>query len=255
MAKKNENHRKLLMVGPNAPFRFTEAYKSLRTNLEFLSATSKCKTILITSSVPEEGKSNVAVNLSATLASAGKKVILVDGDLRKGTLSRYLHINRNHMGTTNRIAGAADWQDVLVTVPDANNLILLPTGPLPPNPSEMLSGEKMVELFKELEEFADYVIVDTPPVSVVTDAAIMSRFADGVVLVVRSGVTTIQGSQLSKRNLEAVNARILGVVVNDYDAQKTGKKDGYYYSYNYYNYYDEEDGKGKGKAKSRKESK
>lgn len=89
--KGGKSHRKLLMVGPDAPFQFVEAYKSLRTNLEFLSASSGCKVILITSSAPEEGKSNVAINLATTMAAGGKKVVLVDGDLRKGSLSRYLH--------------------------------------------------------------------------------------------------------------------------------------------------------------------
>ena len=96
MSKKREHH-KLFMVGSDAPFQFTEAYKSLRTNLEFLAATSDCKTILITSSVPGEGKSNVAVNLAITLADSGKRVVLVDCDMRKSTISRYLHIPRDHI--------------------------------------------------------------------------------------------------------------------------------------------------------------
>ena len=104
MSKKREHH-KLFMVGSDAPFQFTEAYKSLRTNLEFLAATSDCKTILITSSVPGEGKSNVAVNLAITLADSGKRVVLVDCDMRKSTISRYLHIPRDHIGITNTITG------------------------------------------------------------------------------------------------------------------------------------------------------
>ena len=104
MSKKRAHH-KLFMVGSDAPFQFTEAYKSLRTNLEFLAATSDCKTILITSSVPGEGKSNVAVNLAITLADSGKRVVLVDCDMRKSTISRYLHIPRDHIGITNTITG------------------------------------------------------------------------------------------------------------------------------------------------------
>ena len=104
MSKKREHH-KLFMVGSDAPFQFTEAYKSLRTNLEFLAATSDCKTILITSSVRGEGKSNVAVNLAITLADSGKRVVLVDCDMRKSTISRYLHIPRDHIGITNTITG------------------------------------------------------------------------------------------------------------------------------------------------------
>lgn len=230
--KGGKSHRKLLMVGPDAPFQFVEAYKSLRTNLEFLSASSGCKVILITSSVPEEGKSNVAINLATTMAAGGKKVVLVDGDLRKGSLSRYLHLNRNRPGISNVVANQCTLADALVRFKNVQ-FTLLPVGPLPPNPSEMLATPAVEALFKGLREYYDYVIVDTPPVSVVTDAAVMCRFADGVILVVRPGVTTTQGAQLSKKNLEAVHAHILGVVLNGYDAKRTGHKDGYYYSYSY----------------------
>ncbi len=237
--KGGKSHRKLLMVGPDAPFQFVEAYKSLRTNLEFLSASSGCKVILITSSVPEEGKSNVAINLATTMAAGGKKVVLVDGDLRKGSLSRYLHLNRNRPGISNVVANQCTLTDALVRFKNVQ-FTLLPVGPLPPNPSEMLATPAVEALFKGLREYYDYVIVDTPPVSVVTDAAVMCRFADGVILVVRPGVTTTQGAQLSKKNLEAVHAHILGVVLNGYDAKRAGHKDGYYYSYSY-DYYKHDD--------------
>ena len=237
--KGGKSHRKLLMVGPDAPFQFVEAYKSLRTNLEFLSASSGCKVILITSSVPEEGKSNVAINLASTMAAGGKKVVLVDGDLRKGSLSRYLHLNRNRPGISNVVANQCTLTDALVRFKNVQ-FTLLPVGPLPPNPSEMLATPAVEALFKGLREYYDYVIVDTPPVSVVTDAAVMCRFADGVILVVRPGVTTTQGAQLSKKNLEAVHAHILGVVLNGYDAKRAGHKDGYYYSYSY-DYYKHDD--------------
>lgn len=229
--KKHALPRRLYSVGPDAPFRFVEAYKSLRTNLEFLSATTNYKTLLITSSVPEEGKSNVAVNLALTLSATGKKVVLVDGDLRKGTLGHYLHQPKNHAGITSLMAGTATLQEI--ETPVNQTLHYVPVGPLPPNPVEMLSSEKMQRFFEHLKEQADYVIVDTPPVSVVTDAAVLSRFADGVILVVRPGITTIQGAQLSKKNMEAVNAKLLGVILNAYDVRKSGRKDGYYYSYSY----------------------
>ncbi len=236
--KHHSSHRELLQVGDNAPFQFTESYKSLRTNLEFMSATSECKSIMITSSVPNEGKSNVAINLGITMAAAGKKVILVDADLRKGTLSRYLHTHRskNHAGVTSLLTGSAEWKDALIPLPQPN-LVLLPAGPIPPNPAEMLASPKMKSLMDMLGKYADCIIVDTPPVTVVTDAAVLSRFVDGVLIVVRPGVTTIQGAQLSKKNLEAVNARLLGVVINGYNTKKSSRKDGYYYSYSY-EYYD-----------------
>lgn len=242
MAKKEKHsHRKLMLVGPNAPFQYVEAYKSLRTNLSFLSGTSKCKVVMITSSVPEEGKSNVAINLSMTLAEDGKRVLLMDCDLRKGSLSRYLNVKRSHPGISNVVAGQCGLSEALVTV-NNEQFTLLPVGPIPPNPAEMLATDKMASLLKAAREAFDYVIVDTPPVSVVTDAAVLSRLVDGTVLVVRPGVTTIQGAQLSKKNLESVNAHILGVILNGYNAKRTGKKDGYYYSYTYdYYKHDEED--------------
>ena len=235
---KKKDHRKLFTVGPDAPFQFVEAYKSLRTNLEFLSASGNCKTILITSSVPEEGKSNVAINLAMTLAASGKRVVLVDCDMRKSAISRYLRIPRSRQGLTNVITSHDDTAlaSALIRMKDSG-VTVLPVGTIPPNPAELLAAPATEKIFASLQNAFDYVIVDTPPVSVVTDAAVLCRIADGVLLVVRPGVTTIQGAQLSKKNLEAVNAHILGVIMNGYNAKKTGRRDGYSYAYSY-GYYD-----------------
>ncbi|MDD4850390.1 MAG: CpsD/CapB family tyrosine-protein kinase [Gemmiger sp.] len=239
--KKRTSHRQLFLVNKTAPFQFVEAYKSLRTNLEFLSSTSNCKVIMITSSVPEEGKSNVAINLAITLASSNdKRVALVDCDMRKASISRYLHIRKDHVGFSNVIVGNATLTEALIHFKDVN-ITVLPVGPLPPNPSEMLASDAARASMESLKNAFDYIILDTPPVSVVTDAAVISRLVDGALLVVRPGVTTIQGAQLSKKKLEAVQTRLLGVVMNGYDAKKSNKKDGYYYSYNSYNSYDESD--------------
>ena len=239
-ASKNTSHRKLFTVGGDAPFQFVEAYKSLRTNLEFLSSAGNCKTILITSSVPEEGKTNVAVNLAMTIAASGKRVVLVDCDLRKATFSRYLRIPRNHAGLTNVITSKDEGAlaAALVRVKDSG-ITVLTAGTIPPNPTELLSAPMTEKIFASLQKAFDYVIVDTPPVSLVTDAAVLCRMADGVLLVVRPGVTTIQSAQLSKKNLEAVNAHILGVVMNGYNGKQSGRLDGYSYAYSY-SYYDED---------------
>ena len=235
-----KKQRNLYMVGADAPFQFTEAYKSLRTNLEFLSASGNCKTILITSSVSEEGKSNVAVNLAVTLAASGKRVVLVDCDMRKSTISRYLRIPRNHTGLTNVITSKDEGAlaAALVRVKDSG-ITVLTAGTIPPNPTELLSTPMTEKIFASLQKAFDYVIIDTPPVSVVTDAAVLCGIADGVLLVVRPGVTTIQSAQLSKKNLEAVNAHILGVVMNGYNGTQSGRRDGYSYAYSY-SYYDED---------------
>ena len=183
---------------------------------------------------PRRRKSNVAVNLAITLADSGKRVVLVDCDMRKSTISRYLHIPRDHIGITNTITGKDRTQlaNALVNFKDLG-IVVLPVGTIPPNPSELLATKAMENTFEALKQVYDYIIVDTPPVSVVTDAAVLCKYADGALLVVRPGVTTIEGAQLSKKNLEAVNARILGVVMNGYNVKKAGKKDGYYYSYSY----------------------
>ena len=235
-ASKNTSRRKLFTVGSDAPFQFVEAYKSLRTNLEFLSSAGNCKTILITSSVPEEGKTNVAVNLAMTIAASGKRVVLVDCDLRKATISRYLRIPRNHAGLTNVITSKDEGAlaAALVRVKDFG-ITVLTAGTIPPNPTELLSAPMAEKIFTSLQK----AFVDTPPVSLVTDAAVLCRMADGVLLVVRPGVTTIQSAQLSKKNLEAVNAHILGVVMNGYNGKQSGRRDGYSYAYSY-SYYNED---------------
>ena len=234
-ASKNTSHRKLYTVGSDAPFQYVEAYKSLRTNLEFLSTSGNCKTILITSSVPEEGKSNVALNLAMTLTASGNRVVL-----RKATISRYLRIPRNHTGLTNVITSKDEGAlaAALVRVKDSG-ITVLTAGTIPPNPTELLSTPMTEKIFASLQKAFDYVIIDTPPVSVVTDAAVLCGIADGVLLVVRPGVTTIQSAQLSKKNLEAVNAHILGVVMNGYNGTQSGRRDGYSYAYSY-SYYDED---------------
>ena len=204
-----KSHRKLFTVGSDAPFQFTEAYKSLRTNLEFLSASGNCKTILITSSVPEEGKTNVAVNLAITLASSGKRVVLVDCDMRKSAVSRYLRIPRSRTGLTNVITSHEEnaLASALIRMKDTG-ITVLPVGTIPPNPAELLASSTTEKIFKALQNAFDYVIVDT-----------------------------IQCSLVSKKNLEAVNAHILGVIMNGYNAKKTGRRDGYSYAYSY-GYYD-----------------
>ena len=179
MSKKREHH-KLFMVGSDAPFQFTEAYKSLRTNLEFLAATSDCKTILITSSVPGEGKSNVAVNLAITLANSGKHVVLVDCDMRKSTISRYLHIPRDHIGITNTITGKDRTQlaNALVNFKDHGHCGATCWHHAPERHRNCWQRRRWKIPFEALKQVYDYIIVDTPPVSVVTDAAVLCKYVD-----------------------------------------------------------------------------
>lgn len=237
MAKRDKNkHRSasdfLLASGPDAPFSYVESFKSLRTNLNFISSTEKLNTILLTSAIPGEGKSNTAINLAIALADDGKSVVVVDCDLRKPSLNRYLRLGNNFKGVTDIITGNADIEDALVQFEDLGICVLC-AGAVPPNPSEMLSSEPMGELVKKLKDAFEYVILDTPPVSVVTDAAILGGYADGAVLCVRSNFAPKETVLLAKERLTAVGIRILGVVLTGFDAKSDGKSSAYSYTYDY----------------------
>lgn len=239
--------RLITITNKDVPFSYVESFKSLRTNLNFMAVSSECKVIIVTSSLAAEGKSGLAINLAASLAESGKRVILVDGDLRKPVVHRYLHIsNKRSQGLTGVLAGTVSLGDAIIQNSEFN-IHVLTVGAIPPNPAELLGSNKMRSLVKKLSEVYDYVIIDTPPVSVVTDAAVVGSYADGALLVVRQGFANTETIQLAKKNLENTGVHILGTVLNEFDAKTTTRQTGYSYSY-YYNYYDK-DGKGeKGSA-------
>lgn len=224
--------RVLRLIDEKAPFGFVEAIKSLRTNVDFLASTNNYRTILITSTGPWDGKSTISINLSGAMADSGKKVVLVDCDMRKGSITTYLKIGRNHAGITDVLAGKCHLEEAISHNAELH-FDVLAVGSLPSNPSEVIGSPRMIDTLRELSQQYDYVFVDTPPVSVVTDAAILSRFVDGVLLVVRADEATKQNLRLSKKNLEAVNANILGAVLNGYNAKNHGYGSSYYYSYGY----------------------
>ncbi|MCL2628776.1 MAG: CpsD/CapB family tyrosine-protein kinase [Oscillospiraceae bacterium] len=219
-----------------APFQYQEAFLSLRTNLSFLATNKDLKKIVITSTLPSEGKTSIAVNLSLALSAANHKVVLIDADLRKPLIHKYLRLpNGNKMGVTSILQSKdGSSKGCLHHNIDRKGLSVIPCGVIPPNPTEMLSSQRMQMMIKQLGELYDYVIIDTPPVSIVTDAAVLSQFADGVVFVVRQKTATFEQARLAKKNLDAVNANILGVVINDFDMKHVDKSNAYYYSY--YNY-------------------
>lgn len=234
LKKQSSKNRVLHLIDEHASFKYTEAYKSLRTNIDFLASTNNYRTILVTSCAPNEGKSNVAINLAIALGTSGKRVLLLDCDLRKASIATYLKISRRLPGITSVLSGQRQIGNVIIHRPDLH-IDVLPVGMMPSNPSEVLGSVAMVNLLQKLSEQYEYVVVDTLPVSVVTDAAILSRFVDGVVLVARANVTTRQMLSISKKNLEDVNARILGVVLNDFNPRSHayGRDSYYHYSYKY----------------------
>ena len=233
MVKKSRpRKRNFVLVNKNTPFQYQEAYKSLRTNLKFLSMGQSCKKIVLTSAIPGEGKSSVAINLAVSLAEAGNRVILVDCDLRKPVLHRYLKIdNTAYKGLTNALSGGSLAESIINI--KALGLHVMVADAIPPNPAELLGSSRMKRLIEELDNHYEYIIFDTPPVSVVTDAAVLSQYTDGVILVVRQNYSTFEEVNVAKKNLGAVKANILGAVLNDLNMKSVDKKSGYYYNYNY----------------------
>ena len=231
-AKRRSSADFMIASGNDVPFNYVESFKSLRTNLNFIAATEKLNTFILTSAIPGEGKSNTAINLAITLAEDSKSVVVVDCDLRKPSLNRYLKLGRNFKGVTDILTGNATVEDALIQFEDLG-IHVLTAGAVPPNPSEMLSAEPMQKLVEDLKAAFDYVILDTPPVSVVTDAAILGRYADGALLCVRSDYAPKETVQLAKERLTAVGVRILGVVLTGFDAKNDHKSSAYSYTYEY----------------------
>lgn len=201
-----------------------ESYRTLRTNIQYSSFDKEYKVIMVTSSEPTEGKSTTAGNLALCLAQGEKKVILVDCDLRKPSLHKKFKIS-NIVGLSDVMIG----KEELVTAMHRynNNLVILTSGKIPPNPSEMLSSKAMTTLLDTLKQNFDYIILDTPPVQAVTDSQILATKADGTILVVRAERTKKDSVQSAINLLKKVNADIIGTVLNGLD----NSRNKYYYYY------------------------
>lgn len=223
------------MFGPHLNFAVTEAYKLLRTNIMFsFSDEGRGKVVGVTSAVQSEGKSSTACNTAYALAEAGCRVLLLEADLRRPTISSKLGIERTP-GLTNLLVTRGDHRDVIQRCSLAPNMDIIASGDIPPNPSELLGSNRMAQLMEKLQQEYDYVVVDLPPVTVVSDAVAMSKLLDGVVMVVRAGVTDQQLLAEALRQLEMVNVRILGFAYRDVEG--SGKKYGHKYGKKYYKYY------------------
>ncbi|HPT79058.1 MAG TPA: CpsD/CapB family tyrosine-protein kinase [Candidatus Atribacteria bacterium] len=209
-----------------------EAYKTLRTNIQYSSPDKSLKVILVTSFAQSEGKSTTAANLAITLAQSDKRVLLVDCDLRKPSLHRVFGII-NAKGVTNVLVQNVDYHEISNMV-EIENLEVLTSGPKPPNPSELLGSAKMESFISSVAAEYDMVILDAPPVLPVTDAVVLARLADGVIFVVNYGKTTHEMGVEAKARLEKVNAKILGVVINNTPIRRSGR-------YEYYYYYEDSD--------------
>lgn len=219
----------ITITNPKSPI--AEAYRTLRTNIQFSNVDEDLKVIGVTSSGPSEGKTTTSCNLAETFAQSGKRVVLIDGDLRKPRIHKLFKISGTK-GLTNLLAGQLSLEEVTSYV--GTNLTVIPCGPIPPNPSELIGSKRMKDLVANLRQQYDVVIIDTPPVGVFTDGAILSTLVDGILLVITSGKTEIDGAKRAKQLLENVNARILGVVMTMIPVTKKG-----YYGYQYYSHEEE----------------
>ena len=233
------------LIIDDAPFEYIEAFKELRTNLHFVTSQNKeegkCWKIIVTSSVPGEGKSTTAINVALALAQSKSKVLLVDADMRNPVLRKYLRLEqKNETGLSALLSNGAKISDCLLRTEYGVDVIA--NGPTPPNPAELIKSDAMHSLLKGAESHYDYIIFDTPPVGVITDAAALSPLCDGVLYVVRHAYASKKLVKNAMQKLQMVDAKVLGTVMTQYDLPKhTGSrysrygkhKYGYGYGYGY----------------------
>jgi capsular exopolysaccharide synthesis family protein len=220
-----------ILLSDATPFHVREAYKALRTNVMFSIAGNEGKVIGVTSAVPGEGKSSTIINLAITFAEIGNKVILLDCDLRQPNLQRITSVEPGP-GLAEVLARFVKLDDVIQST-GYDKLDIVYSGDIPPNPAELLGSKNMEVLIEELKERYDYVLIDTPPVNVVTDAVVLSRLIDGLILVTRENISRRDELLYAVNSLQFVNARLIGTVLNDKVLQtkrsyRYGRYKGYY---------------------------
>jgi len=225
---------KELIVNTKPKSPISESYRSIRTNIQFANLDKNLQTIMVTSPTAREGKTTTLSNVALAMADADHRVLIVDCDMRKPRIHKVFEIS-NTYGMAEILLNGGDYKKALN--PTSNeNLHIITAGKIPSNPSELLYSNAMKNLIQNLKKDFEYIFIDAPPVVPVTDAAIMSNYVDGVILVCASGVIEIELAQKAKESLENVNANILGVVLNKINT-KNDKYSSYYY------YYGEEDKK------------
>lgn len=217
-------------------FKTKEAYKTLRTNVQFCG--ENVKVVSLTSCVPNEGKSMVAFNLAVSMAESGKKVLFVDADLRKSVLIGRYKINKAIKGLTQYLSGVEELNLVKYTT-NVPCLDMILSGPVPPNPAELLDSEKFTELVEKARNEYDYVIIDTPPIGQVIDPAIVAQKTDGVIFLVSQSNISYRYAQKQIEQLKKSGCRILGAVLNKVDPEGKGSYYGGYYG-KYYRKYSKE---------------
>lgn len=218
-----QKHQLIVHEQPKSPI--AEAYRTLRTNIQYAKVDGELKVLLFTSAGPGEGKSTVAANTAVALAQAGHRVVLVDCDLRKPVMHHVFSLNKK--GLTNCLVGESPATELLQDT-EVANLRVLTSGPIPPNPAELLGSSRMGVALDALKEAADFVLLDCPPVIAVTDACVLSRRADGVILVLDADTVRPEMAQKAKELLENAQAHILGAILNRAEIES---EHSYYYYY------------------------
>jgi len=233
-ASTNGHDKRIELVAQHLPkSQMSEAFRALRTSLLLSQADHPPQVILVTSALPREGKTTAAANLAVTLAQLGDRTLLIDADLRKPGVGRLLSLGSGkYAGLSSFLAGVSSLDLVTIQHPAIPNLSAIPTGPLPPNPADLLSSHKLDEAIAELRTKFKFIVIDSPPIMAATDAVILSVKADGVLLVVRSGETPKEAFTRTRDLLLSVKCHLLGVVLNAVDSSAPD----YYYSYRYYPY-------------------
>ena len=216
------------VLNSNSTFTVVEAYKAARTNLLFTRVGEGCQKIVVTSSFEGEGKTVNCINLGITLSQNGLRVLIIDADMRRPVLQRFFELEIQY-GLSETLAGmngkASLTEDTTVVFQTKyDNLYVLPAGHTPPNPAELLASNQMVELLKLLEGCFDYILIDSPPVSIVTDAVVLSTLVHGYVFVVRAEQTPIEGLRTAVQRLEQVGGNIIGFILNGMDLKSSYKK-------------------------------
>lgn len=213
---------------PKSPI--AEVFKTLRTNMQFMSNKEETLTLLVTSTVPGEGKSWVTSNLAVAFAQTGKKVVIIDSDMRKGRLHNIFEIPI-YPGLSNYLAETEENNEIekFIYETEVENLSVIPAGNVPPNPSELLSSEKMVKGLEELKEKFDIILFDSTPCMLVTDAVIISRIVDYTIIVSSHKTTKIEDLKTVQKNIENVGGKIAGVVINKIPTSLKKYKSRYYY--------------------------
>ncbi|MCH1640126.1 CpsD/CapB family tyrosine-protein kinase [Paenibacillus timonensis] len=220
-------HKYPLIMDMNPRSFIAESYRSLRTNIEFSSFDDELKTIAVTSAKPGEGKTTTAVNMALAFAQAGKSVVLIDADLRKPSIHHIF--NKHNKGGLSNIIAKKHLIHEMIQETHIEHLSIIPSGPLPANPSEMLSSDAFSEMLNELKMNYSVIIVDSAPALTVTDAQVVAAQCDGAILVVNSGKAKHDSVIKVKEQLDYVKARLLGVVLNNVKRHRRNKREQAYY--------------------------